>query len=301
MNNPIHKNIISEEVEISEARQRRSGRICMALIVVSSILLGLITTSPLSLYLHGNVLKALQLFGFAGLGMLYASALKNRAIRFHKHGTLGNNKFIFTVLLSLVITVVLLILYFLTDSNMIRMAYASACSFLLPYTIQQSWHPYTNVPEKRFKVWYNSDLVMDTRTTVFLNSLPVRISVTRKYFDITDELYEVTVPGHVPFGKYFNQFVIEKNKSNTTSIECFDQEKKPYGWQFYIHRLGGLSKQFIDPDLSLRENNLRDNSIILAKRKKQVQNNQNEQIQAAAWKPAAPKINTPINNHETGK
>lgn len=250
------------------ARSQKALIIYCTVAVVVSILLGMITITNLNVYIPGALVIASQLFAFAAFGLLHASLFNKYTLTHRKFQV--DRKFVFSGLIFLFVVLVLVVMYAITNTNMIRMAFTSACAFLLPLIIMEAWKAYTSFPQKEFPLWYNSDGVIDTRTTIFLNSVPIRLRLAMKYFDIEEETFELTVPGHTQFGKFFNQFIIEQNKGNISNIECVDLEKKPFGWQFFTKRLGGLYTQIIDPELSLRENNISDHSTITAKRRRTI-------------------------------
>jgi hypothetical protein len=289
------------DLTVLDAKERRSVITYSVLVILITLLPGSISIINLTDYLPGLLVKAIQIIAFIGCGMIHISFINKNPL-FPGTRLAANSKLVFSVLLSLVISLVLMLLYLFTNGNMIGMSFASGSSFLLPFVIQQASKTYNNFPQKRYKLWYNSDVVMDTRTTIFLNSLPIRLQLSMKYFDIEDEVFELTVPGHTQFGKFFNQFIIEKNKNNPSAIECIDLEKKPFGWQFYIQGLGGLNRKYLDPELSLRENNVKDHSTIIAKRQRTGESIE-EELPLPETK-ALPKINrttSKINKHEAGK
>lgn len=285
----------------SESRKRSSVIAYTIVTLLLALIAGTICIINILPFSNGILIKALQLLCFAGLGMIHISCL-NRIHHFPGLKFPANNQLNFSFLLFLSVTIALLVLYAARDLNMLSMSLASGSSFLLPYIIKQAWNTYNRFPEKRFKVWYNSDVVMDSRTTVFLNSLSIRLQLSMRYFDIADEVFEATVPGHTQFGKFFNQFIIEKNRVNPSTIECVDSEKRPFGWQFYTRRFAGLSKRFIDPELSLIENNLKDHALITAKRVRGMEESGSVNNQLAEMKPLSQLNKTSsINKHEAGK
>lgn len=299
MNKQKQQQKIVEDLIISDIPNQKVVNYYVVTLIVISLLLGTISIINLFAYLPGFFIIACQNLAFLACGILHVSFM-NKNVSFPNVKFPGNNKLVFSIFLSLVISIVLTVFYLLTDSNMIRMSFASGGAFLLPFVVEQAWKSY-NFPAKQYKVWYNSDVVMDSRTTVFLNSLPIRLHLSMKYFDITEEEFELTVPGHTQFGKFFNQFIIEKNKNNASAIECVDSEKKQFGWQFYTEHLGGLYKKFIDPELSLRDNKVKNNSIITAKRQRAVESLKDKS--PAAERKVLPQLNRTksINKHEAGK
>ena len=50
------------------------------------------------------------------------------------------------------------------------------------------------------------------------------------------------------------------------AIECHDETRQPYGWQFYCRDFGGIIRKVLDPQRTLQENRVEKNSIIIARR-----------------------------------
>jgi hypothetical protein len=145
------------------------------------------------------------------------------------------------------------------------MAYPSASGFLLPTVISLSWHYFNTIPARKFKPWYNP-VDTDNRVPIFLNSLSVRIRLLRRCTDTHEEMFYLTAPGQTKFGKLFQQFIAEQNKHEGLEIECMDERQHPLGWEFFVQIFGGLIRNHLDTELSLRENKIKDNAIIIARR-----------------------------------
>ncbi len=236
-------------------------------IVVSAVLgcLSIINYDSNTFYWGG---KIIQLLAFAVVGILY--------LRFTKQHFLISNtvflrkKLLSSLLLSSFIFITLLLLYVFLSHNMFIMALASSCAFLLPSIIFYAWLLFKSFSQHQYKVWYNFENIRDNRVTIFLNSIPLNIKLTCKYFDVGEEIFIATLPGHVPFGKLFNQFLVNQNSDDR--IEFLDEKKNPYGWIFFVESIKGYGKRYIDPELTLRENKIKENTTIVATRvKKQIE------------------------------
>lgn len=212
--------------------------------------------------------KIIQLLAFAAVGILYLRSTE-------QHFLISNTVFLLkkllaSLLLSSFIFIVLLLLYVFLSHSMFIMALASSCAFLLPSIIFNAWLLFSSFPQKHYKIWYNFENIRDERVSIFLNSIPLNIKLTLKYFDVEEEIFFATLPGHVTFGKLFNQFLV--NQSTNDTIEILDERQNPYGWVFFVESIKGYAKRYIDPELTLRENKVKENTTIVAKRvKKQIE------------------------------
>lgn len=206
----------------------------------------------------------LQLFLFAASGILHIHLFSRKS----SSKQLSKFSVLFSITLALIISVALFLLYLVFSPKGYFMAIASGSAFLLPSVIHNAWKTYKQFSQHRFKIWDEYEDITSDRVTIFLNSMVLKIKLARRYFDIDEEVYEVTLPGHVPFGKLFNDFlVINKDKEH---IEVIDENDNRYNWVFFIERKAAFGKRYIDPDLSLRENGLRDNQVIVGRRVRRV-------------------------------
>ncbi len=210
--------------------------------------------------------KAVQVIVFLISGGLYTLLYQTQLPGLNGNGLTGS--LFFSFLLSLVICVVLFIFYFFTDRSLLLMAFASSSAFLLPPVLTRSWHYFTHIPGKQYIIWYNPETDIDTRVPIYLNSINIRLQLSLASSDIGETTFNLTVPGQTRVGKVFNQFVLVQNKKDGAKIEILDKNRYPYGWQFFLKTNKGLSERRIDPHQSLRENRIKENSTIIARRVK---------------------------------
>jgi hypothetical protein len=178
-------------------------------------------------------------------------------------------KLFLAFLWSLMVALVLFIIYLFVDRGMLAIACIAGSAFFLPSLISQTWTAWYQIPSKEYKLWYPSE-ISDERVSIFLNSIPIHLKLSTRSDGLVEEIFDVTAPGQTAFGRVFNQFLKQQDKGAQAPIEYAD-EKNFFGWEFFVEQFGGSIKRRIDPNLSSRENKIKDDSIITAKRYKTAQ------------------------------
>lgn len=159
---------------------------------------------------------------------------------------------------------VLAIYFYFYVENFLIVSLIYASAILLPLIITTAWHLFVDIPHRKFDAWLNGEDDHDDKASIYINSITLNIKVSNKYFDLNEESNSVTLPGHVSFGKLFSRFI--NNRSEIELYELKDENDNPYGWEFFIESIGGLFKHYIDPNLTLRENKIKQNATIVARR-----------------------------------
>jgi hypothetical protein len=88
--------------------------------------------------------------------------------------------------------------------------------------------------------------------------LPAEATIARK------TVYPIIVHGNLSFGFLFFYFLRVQYNYGLMVIDNSPKEK--HGWKFYAVSRSGKRKFLLDPELTLRENGLKENSVIEAVR-----------------------------------
>ena len=79
--------------------------------------------------------------------------------------------------------------------------------------------------------------------------------------------FKVKAPKDMNFGRLFYFFINEYNEKNTSQkIKILDKGKDPYGWCFYSKPKWYSQTKRIDSELTVENNNLRDNDSVICQR-----------------------------------
>ncbi|PWT73448.1 MAG: hypothetical protein C5B59_13395 [Bacteroidetes bacterium] len=213
------------------------------------------------------LLRLIQLIAFAAMGWIHVRAIQNANFLTRDY----YQEYLFsTILLALAIFLALEFIYLVTGTDSL-MALASACVFMLPFTLSQAWFFYKHIPKQESLVWNNSVTPPDPQTLLFRNIVEIRFQLALKYFDMQEMVFPVKVSSWIKLGALFNQFILDQTMDNKYQIELVDMNKNQYGWEFYAETMGGLISRQLDPELNTKENDIGPDEIIVARRVKMQQ------------------------------
>ena len=212
------------------------------------------------------VAGVLQWIAFLALGAGHVFLFRRRLESLQKeHLLFSPLGWTVTIALALEIFILLALLYAFMPGDRLVYSGVSCSAFLLAYIVAEAWEIFYAIPDREYKIWFNPES-MDPFSLAQTSKLPVRLKVRRRYFDIREELFPLTVPARLKVGRFFYHFILDEEKKGAPGIEKEDEDRNAYGWQFYSEDLGGVIRKFLDPQRTLEENKIRKNSIIVARR-----------------------------------
>ena len=207
--------------------------------------------------------KWLQLALFLGLGIYHAGRTNEQMeLMFQK---LNRGRGSFSGLLAVVVLLALAGIYLADGEVPLVFAAASASLLLLPELVRSSWQAYIDVPETEFKPWTVPAESPDKRASISINSVTIYFRLRRDYFDLDTLNEAVTEPSRITLGRAFHQFLDQYNQANKP-ITLTDEKGQPFTWTFTVRTLRGATTRYVDPELSLIDNKLPNNSVITARR-----------------------------------
>jgi hypothetical protein len=141
-------------------------------------------------------------------------------------------------------------------------------SFLLPSLVAQSYRIFIHIPASIYKVWSyadtpdfsGSDNIDHTRLKV------VSVELFKREEDLQSTRINVKIPEELLFGEWIKLFFNDYNKKSAHSPIDVDNS----GWIFYVKSWALAPRRYLDYDLSVRDNRIREKCLIVAKRVKNV-------------------------------
>ncbi len=144
--------------------------------------------------------------------------------------------------------------------------------FLVPFMVAKCFDYMLMIPEEVYPKWYfpagEVDLdipedVMDDESIIV-----VEFQMARDAGEDSDMIKSRSkLPLKLEFGRFFPIFLDQYNDRNAgTQIRFVDENKEAYGWNFYIKPKWYQSPVYINPELTIRENGVKENDIIVAER-----------------------------------
>lgn len=150
-----------------------------------------------------------------------------------------------------------------------------ASTAMLPFVFVslfvQSYHLFLNIPEPIYKMWrYGSSDSIDMYDKVDFGALKVvTLEICKNEGDAKPLRLKGKLPEELPFGVWLRQLIDDYNKKSPLLPIQYRNAEEEDSWIFYRHNSIFLPKRYIDYEITSKENKIRDNSFIVAKRIKE--------------------------------
>ena len=184
----------------------------------------------------------------------------------------GNDKaFAPRVLFSIIIVLFSMIGYFLAffflshKSGYSVYFTLSLWYLLVPMAVIRCFDLALAVPAKEYKEWFYpaKPIIADMDRIDLSNFAIITYVFSKKFGDKEISNFQSKAPYDLKLGDLFYFFIHEWNyKYPQSNIEFTDENKNTFGWLFYVQDKWYQPKQFLDPDITIRENKILVNQII---------------------------------------
>lgn len=142
--------------------------------------------------------------------------------------------------------------------------------FILPPLVKLSYEFFTDIPGKYYKTWdFDPDRQMPDFDMLDMSVVRIiQFSIKRHPRDqVLTSIKAKGLPG-MKFSDFFHIFLVEYNEKNGEHpIILYDKNKNTFLWQF-IKKNNFISRTYIDPDLTMSENGIEENTLITCYRKR---------------------------------
>ena len=141
--------------------------------------------------------------------------------------------------------------------------------FLMPTLCYNLFITAVSIPAKLHKRWfypvntkYPSPQISEMRNVIILNFI-----FQKNERDPNIINFKVKAPRGFEFGRLFYYFINDYNEKNPNSkIHYLDDKNEPYGWYYYTKPKWFGSSEYIDPELPIDTNNIKDGDTIICQR-----------------------------------
>lgn len=190
----------------------------------------------------------------------------------------SKNKFLWEFLFSFSIAclgalLLLLVFKFIVGLEILQYLMLSAVFwFFVPFLFIQAFYRYIAIPSKVFRKWYYpvGKEIADPLDSELVALLVVSFVFHKKMNDPEITTFRAKAPQKMVFGRLFYYFINDYNERHPeSSIEFIDQGVQPFGWVFYLKPRWIGIRRYIDPDQIIRDNRIKENSIIVCQRIKE--------------------------------
>ena len=234
------------------------------LFLVISAALGCISLLSVKAGIPLGWMKFFQMICFCAAGILHVKKMRRNYFLEND----SRSELQFSIQLFVLIFLLLLVGYYLIYPDFILIALGSACAFVLPFIIAQSWITLKAFSRIEYKIW--TVPVPDTfeKTFIFFGGVPTRIIFSLDGNDRNKKLFKSNAPLEKTVGDFYNHFLLIQRNNNRQDIALKDENERPFGWKFFKVDMLGLRKKQLDPEATFEELDLKNHSTILAKRVK---------------------------------
>jgi len=147
--------------------------------------------------------------------------------------------------------------------------WASTCllSFIFPPLFWETYNKYMIIPPEIFKTWnYSKSTQTFPAPTDYDRLLVMEIELYKTLADVAPMKIKAKAPDNIPFGVWFKMFLTDYNYKFPRERIEYEDPKDSYSWIFYVKRSFFLPRKYIDHELTVVENRIKEKHTILAKR-----------------------------------
>jgi hypothetical protein len=141
--------------------------------------------------------------------------------------------------------------------------------FIIPTLTYSLFETAVSIPAKLHKRWFyplNSKYPAP-KTSEMQNIIIVNLVFQKKSNDKQIMNFKVKAPKAIDFGRLFYYFINDYNEKNSNAkINYLDENNQPYGWYFHTKPKWFGSSDYIDPDIAIDTNNIKDGETIICQR-----------------------------------
>ena len=238
--------------------------LCYLLIGLSGLVA---ITEPLSFYIWSQVASVV-------LGIVHCFCLSKLM------GADEEKSFLHEFVFTLYVLVLACFTYFLTFGffkvnpvDYVPYMTTSVFIFIMPFLIYKVFEFYIGIPAPEYPKWYfpidknEEELVVDEDDLADAKIFVIKFEFSEKVGADTIQTSKTKAPYRMELGEYFATFILNWNDSFPgKQIEYLDKFGQPLGWNFFVKPKWYQNPRFIDPKLSIAENDLKISDVIICER-----------------------------------
>ena len=164
---------------------------------------------------------------------------------------------------------VLIIASYFNELNYINYLTATLLFFTIPTLTYVLFETATSIPAKLHKRWfyplntkYPLPQASEMRNVIILNFVFQKKEDDNQFIN-----FKVKAPKAIDYGRLFYYFINDYNDKNPLGkIKYLDHKDQPYGWYFHTKPKWFGSSQYIDPDIAIDANNIKEGETIICQR-----------------------------------
>ncbi|GHT67181.1 hypothetical protein AGMMS50239_29920 [Bacteroidia bacterium] len=140
--------------------------------------------------------------------------------------------------------------------------------FVFPSLFYETYKKYMEIPLEVHKIWkFSQSTDLSHFEYMDYNKLMVlELEFVKQLSDETPTKVKAKAPDNIPFGIWFQKFLLDYNLKFPTTPVALRNGEGDFGWIFYIKRSFFLPRKYVDFDLTIPENRIKENHTIVVKR-----------------------------------
>jgi Type VI secretion system, TssN len=141
--------------------------------------------------------------------------------------------------------------------------------FLIPTLSYMLFETAVSVPAKLHKRWFYplNEKYPSPQANEMRNIIIINLVFQKKINDEQIINFKVKAPKAFDFGRLFYYFINDYNTKNPSEqINYLDEKNQPFGWYFYTKPKWFGSAKYIDPDIGIDTNSIKDEATIICQR-----------------------------------
>lgn len=257
---------LAEGVAVSGKKPFIYGYLSAILTSVAAYLASFISTNPFEVYWFFGAI-------FFLFGIVHLLVFHDRFFYAHKHNNtrvlIAELLFGLSLIMFTVVVFSALKIYFNGRDFLFFPVLMSSLLFLVPLLVYHSFQAAYDIPAASFPTWQYPlyKLVESPDIDESGRVLIIGFEVAQRAQDSKKVYFRVRAPETWQLSTLFYHFINEYNDpDNKTTIEYIGKDDEPYRWWFYKKGNWYQMQQILNPEFSIRESGIRENTIIICER-----------------------------------
>ena len=145
----------------------------------------------------------------------------------------------------------------------------STLTFFVPMLVYYTFEAAYNIPSPTYGTWHYpvNNVIELPPENPKEKLLVIGFEIAKKASDAKRTFFRAKAPEGFELGELYYHFINDYNELHPeTLIEYVDEEYEPNEWLFKMKRKWYESKIVLDPSASIRDNGIKENTVIICER-----------------------------------
>jgi len=139
-------------------------------------------------------------------------------------------------------------------------------SFLFPPLFWETYNKYMSIPPEIYKTWKYVESDPYATPSDYDRLMVMEVELYKTPADAAPMKIKAKAPDNMLFGHWFKMLLSDYNYKFPREPIEYDDPVNTYSWIFYVKRSFFLPRKYIDYELSITENRIKEKHTVMAKR-----------------------------------